>query len=296
MKMKKLLSIACAVAMLASTFVATTVSASLGGKPTATATFGGYELLELDGESYYIATVNFEIDVTAAETLAAYVKSGNAIKGYTVVGNGVKAVSASLEIPAGFEYFDTADAGILTINATGNKCTYLNTGAVDTYLTDNKYSWSLQYYTADADATGKFNFTKDATSVSGTDSTVTVATKNPTATPWDYDYFNDTMEATGCTIPSYNEWANPTPAGGSVDATQSGSTFTDAANAQAVAYVAELDSSASGQTGRWYATIGGTPMKTVKTFTLPNFSAEKVKLGLVYKGAEKVEDVAFKWE
>ena len=87
-----------------------------------------------------------------------------------------------------------------------------------------------------------------------------------------------------------------TPAGGSAPATQSGSTFTDAANAKAVAYVAELDSSASEKTGRWYATIGGTPMKTVATFTLPNISAEKVKLGLVYKGAETVSDVAFKWE
>ena len=84
--------------------------------------------------------------------------------------------------------------------------------------------------------------------------------------------------------------------GGSVNATQSGSTFTDAADAKAVAYVAELDSSASGKTGRWYATIGTTPMKTVKTFTLPNISAEKVKLGLVYKGAETISNVAFKWE
>ena len=84
--------------------------------------------------------------------------------------------------------------------------------------------------------------------------------------------------------------------GGSVNATQSGSTFTDAADAKAVAYYVELDSKASEKTGRWYATIGTTPMKTVATFTLPNISAENVKLGLVYKGAETVSDVAFKWE
>lgn len=88
----------------------------------------------------------------------------------------------------------------------------------------------------------------------------------------------------------------PASSGGSVNATQSGSTFTDAADAQAVAYYVELDSSASEKTGRWYATIGTTPMKTKATFTLPNISAENVKLGLVYKGAETISNVAFKWE
>lgn len=88
----------------------------------------------------------------------------------------------------------------------------------------------------------------------------------------------------------------PVSAGGEVAAEPAG-TFTDAANAKAVAYYAELDETASGKTAYWTATIGTDAMKTESTFALPNISAgTTAKLGLIYKGTEAVSAVKLVWE
>lgn len=85
--------------------------------------------------------------------------------------------------------------------------------------------------------------------------------------------------------------------GGSVDAdpVNDGEVFTDAANAQAVAFSATVGSDASGKTGRWYATIGGTAMKTKDAFVVPNLVGN-AKYGLIYKGTETISNVSLKWE
>ncbi len=86
-------------------------------------------------------------------------------------------------------------------------------------------------------------------------------------------------------------------AGGSVDAdpVNDGEVFTDAANAQAVAFSATVGSDASGKTGRWYATIGTKAMKTKDAFVVPNLVGN-AKYGLIYKGTETISNVSLKWE
>lgn len=94
--------------------------------------------------------------------------------------------------------------------------------------------------------------------------------------------------------------------GGSKDAVQvkdadNNDIFTDAANAQAVAYYVELDSTASTKTGKWYATFtdaegNAVAKKTNADVTVPNIEGSgKARLGLIYKGTESVSAVSFKW-
>ena len=189
-----------------------------------------------------------------------------------------------------FEYVDgSAEVDSSTFGLT-NATTVSTSQLANGYITYQQTMASSENKTI----TGDYTFgTFQLKAIKATDTTAAISFNSATATNYGTTASNRAAADETATVAITIKAAST---GGSVNATQSGSTFTDAADAKAVAYVAELDSSASGKTGRWYATIGTTPMKTIATFTLPNISAENVKLGLVYKGAETVSDVVFKWE
>ena len=288
MKLKKILALVCSVAMSASLFVSTAVVADAAVEGvTASLEFAGYEV---KGTATF-AKVNLK--VTIPDTLVPYemvpadweTTFEDSYKGVMLQGcqfdipnvDGLTYV-ASLSKAPGYAPFNA--------NATANTLQIItaNTGALNTYYAgDINNDIATIYYRITGDVNATYNLNLSSANIGLVD----VDATSGLGMPRGYITSDFTIK---------NAVIKPASTGGSVEATQSGSTFTDAADAKAVAYVAELDSSASGKTGRWYATIGTTPMKTVKTFTLPNISAENVKLGLVYKGAETISNVAFKWE
>lgn len=288
MKLKKILALVCSVAMSASLFVSTAVVADAAVEgATATLEFAGYEV---KGTATF-AKINLK--VTIPDTLVPYeLVAADWVETYEDTYKGLMLQGCQFDIPnvTGLTYVASLSTAPgyapINVNATANTVQIItaNTGALSSYYAgDINNDIATLYYRITGDVDATYNLTLSSANIGLVD----VDATSGAAAPRGYVTSDFTIK---------NAVVKPASTGGSVNATQSGSTFTDAADTKAVAYVAELDSSASGKTGRWYATIGTTPMKTVATFTLPNISAEKVKLGLVYKGAETVSDVAFKWE
>ena len=270
--MKKIISIVGAIAMMAS--MAFTVCAD---EPVVTASF------VYDEDASSDTTAIFNVDITSQEALNSILfkfqildASGNVVTtDYVEKNTKIKwNINENIEEADGNTKLYDTTGGAITVGMSASEGTFT--------LVDDEPEVELKLTLLKA-ITENLTFKFDTASTAAQYVTTTAG-----ETPLTYKIGSGF--AVSATLPTF------TSAGGSVNATQSGSTFTDAADAKAVAYVATVGSDASGKTGRWYATINGTPMKTVDTFKLPNFSAENVKLGLVYKGAQTISNVAFKWE
>jgi hypothetical protein len=196
MKFKKIISAVSAFAMAASLFTVAS-AASLGGKPTVTATFAGYEI-DTEYDNQIVAKINFKLDGSAAEALSAYSSSG---KGSAKVekGNGVTTLGVNWSVDGDFEYWDDFNVAPLTLNSTGTSVAFGPKTAVAEYLVDSVLEWTVRYAVYDNDVSGKVVI--NSASYDGK-STTDKAT-------WSYHTSKSTIDVVGCDIPSYNEWSKP---------------------------------------------------------------------------------------
>lgn len=198
MKLKKIISAVCAFAMIAS-IVTVANSASLGGNPTVTATFAGYEI-DTEYDNQIVAKIDFELDSSAAEALAAYAESG---KGANKVktGNGITTAGISWTYDSDFEYWDdNVGDTVFTLNGNGNAVSFGPKTSTSEYLVDSVVKFSVRYAVYDNDLSGSIVIT--GASLDG---------KNTTdgGTVWSYHTNKGNITVTGCDIPSYNEWSTP---------------------------------------------------------------------------------------
>jgi len=200
MKLKKIISVVSAFAMAASMFTVAN-AASLGGKPTVTATFAGYEI-DTEYDNQIVARINFKVDASAAESLAAYASTG---KGSSKVetGNGITTLGVSWSVDVeNSEYWDDFDVDPLTLNGTGTAVAFGPKTSTSEYLVDEVIEWSVRYAVYDNNASG---------SVSILEATLDGKSTTDKAV-WGYSSLADTFDIQGCSIPSYNEWSKPAAA------------------------------------------------------------------------------------
>jgi len=192
MKLKKIISAISAFAMVASMTVVAN-AASLGGKPTITATFDSYEKVS---DTVAFAYVNITLDMTAAETLEVYSNELDEITWEEVIkGNGIKTMGMEWTVPTGFTYTkakSTIPAG-LTLAAT--TLAFGPKTAAEEYWVEPVTTIKLAYRVNDFDAKGDIAFTAGGSTIAGLNSAENGAL-------WDYASAKDTITLTGCSIPS----------------------------------------------------------------------------------------------
>lgn len=198
MKLKKIISAVCAFAMIAS-IVTVANSASLGGKPTMTATFDKYEKVS---DTVAFAYVDVTLDMSAAEALEVYSNELDEETWEEVVkGNGITTMGSAWTTPTGFTYTkakSTIPAG-LTVNATS--LAFGPKTSAEEYWTEPVTTIKLALRVNDFDAKGAFTFNVGGTTVDGKNSAENAV--------WGYKQVDGNIIVTGCDIPSYNEWSTP---------------------------------------------------------------------------------------
>lgn len=198
MKFKKIISAVSAFAMAASLFTVAS-AASLGGKPTVTASFDGYEKVS---DTVAFAYVNVTLDMSAAEALEVYSNELDEITWEEVVkGNGITTLGIGWTVPTGFTYTkakSTIPAG-LTVSAT-NVAFGPKTSAEE-FWTTPVTTVRLAYRVSNFDAKGDITLPTGGTTVDGKNSAE--------GSVWSYSDAAGTVTLTGCSIPSYNEWSKP---------------------------------------------------------------------------------------
>ena len=201
MKLNKVISAVSAFAVAVSMFSAFTVAnaASLGGNPSVTATFDSYEKVS---DSVAFAYVNLTIDMTAAEDLLAYSNELDEETWEEVIkGNGISTMGLAWSNPEGFTYTkakSTIPDG-LTVNTAGTNLAFGPQTNAENYLVTPVTTVKLALRVNDFDAKGNVEI-----------SNATVDGKNSEESAvWSYSLLGGTIDVTGCSIPSYNEWSTP---------------------------------------------------------------------------------------
>lgn len=288
MKLKKIISLISAFALVGTMFSAFTVAeaASLGGKPVIKAEFAGYDK---KNDTVAFALIDITIDMTAAEALEEYFVGLDEVTWAEVKkGNGVSALGVTWNVPSGFTYFSSVSK--IPSNGLTYAATNITLGAKDNpadYYTTPVSTATLAYKVDNFDTSGKIEFDVNLTDMMG-DNTADNAT-------WSYYANKDQITLVNCDIPSCNEWLNPTPSKTEVSAeTTAQAGHTDAANNTAFAYYVKLGADASQKTGYWTAKFDGTAYKHNQTFEVPTISGEgTANYGLIYKGDKTISEVKF---
>lgn len=286
MKIKKILSAIAALSIAVTTFASFNVAeASLGGKVTVTASLKEYVKMSDTAAFLY---VDITMDSTDAEKYEVYSSDFDfATMANVTKGNGISTMGISLDGP-GFTYVPSYSTKpeYVGINSDGTSIYISPIGEKADYVLDNVIKVTLAYAVTNLDASSEIKIT--GASLNGTN-----AAENNTV--WAYHTDDNNIIATGCSIPSYNEWANPTPSKTEVSAeTTAQAGHTDAANNTAFAYYVKLGADASQKTGYWTAKFDGTAYKHNQTFEVPTISGEgTANYGLIYKGDKTISEVKF---
>ncbi len=201
MKFSKVVSIVSAFAIAATMFSALTVAnaASLGGKPFVSATFDSYEKVS---DTVAFAYVNIAIDMTEAETLVPYSLELDEVTWEEVTkGNGITTMGVAWTSPEGFTYTKAKSVipSNITVGSSGEALAFGPTTNAENYIVDAVTTIKLAFRVNDFDQVGDFTITN-----------ATVDGKNSEESEvWSYSLLGGTIDVESCTIPSYNDWANP---------------------------------------------------------------------------------------
>ena len=199
MKFKRIISAVSAFAM-AMSLITVANAASLGGKPSVTATFDGYEKVS---DTTVFAFVNITLDMSAAETLEAYSYTSDETTDWedVITGNGISTMGIPFSEMSGFTYNkgkSTIPEG-LTVKTTS--ISYGPKDNAEDYWVTPVTTVRLAYKVTDFDSKGTFTIDANQVSVSGKDSA--------TGEVWQYKSLDNQITVSSCSIPSYNEWSTP---------------------------------------------------------------------------------------
>lgn len=291
MKFKRIISAVSAFAM-AMSLITVANAAALGGKPSVTATFDGYEKVS---DTTAFAYVNITLDMSAAETLSVYENICDDSTGWEEVirGNGITTIGIPYNTIDGFTFTkakSTIPTG-LSVNATS--IAYGPKAEPTEYWVTPVTTVRLALRVTDFDAKGTFAIDAQQVSVDGKNSAENAV--------WAYKSLdNQITVSASCSIPSYNDWLNPpTPDDDEVTASKTESTNVDVytfANSTDTAVEGQkvlmtknaINSATITSTTRFYVTYNNEPERAFGGDIFGkmaqgggSISVEKLKFGLI---------------